>query len=1014
VKLIRQIRLRSVQGTTQAVFEIDLCELGPDRFVVNFRYGKQGKRLTDGTKTTLPVRRVEADRVVASLIRERRKKGYVDASAPVGGLIGAPPASTTPARSIPTPAPTITDPRAAIIVGLLQYPRTCRPSFPLHRVVWRAGELRIPEAAPALRNLLLNGDRALKVSRHNPPWRYALVWALARCQDPANIPVLAALHADTDRSPTVRRIAELALSDHLSGSDAQAFADQVQARLPNLIADAITACDIDALRTELALYLKHGPEDRHDVLYTLYLHGLGASRAMVLEQLKTIPLRRPGFRAVRRIFKAAELRGDGEVFGVVAHRFETTRAGDSWAPRSEKAYLPATRVFFRRRVWRTLRRLGEVGSPEYIDLAMGVLLAFSDDDTTGPNGDGLARLWCLAQILYRGHPQVRVNQRSLSVTVPAGSRGAVRAEAYPQLWDTHPEALVTLMVRSACGPVHQFAAAAFRALPAEWGLVGNAPLIAILGQAYETTVALGVDLAITRHNAARPDRPVIAALANCMVARGRKQAQDWISANPREFFADVGFTAGLILSPHADTRAFVRRALGSTLVTSADGQQIVAHVLAALLSGERDAASTSELLGDVGPLLLTEFASVTRGLSVAVIGDLLEHPLESVQGLGVALLLAHDTRPADLPAEVLAAPMLSAHASVRAAGVQLFGGLPDATLLERRAVLVDLCLNPHHEVRQAASPIIGRLGRQHPEFAEAVLVALIDALNEPEAQDGLHAEAVALIRRELQAALGHVALPPIWKLLQAPSSAAQELGGLLLERNVAPAELEVWRVAKLASHDILSVRHAAWEIYRQSVPRLRSEMAAAVLILDAKWEDSREFAFDFFGQHFGAEELTPKLLVSICDSVRPDVQQFGRGLVTRFFADADGATYLLELSQHPVASMQLFATNYLEQFASRHPARVLALRPYFATVLAGINKGRVAKKRVLSFLQHQAALDAQVAEMAAALVSELSLTISVEYKAAAIEILNEIRVRHPEVPVPLTLRSPPTRGRRAV
>src|SRR5690606_14721375 len=51
VKLLRQTRLRSVKGTTTSVFEVDLCEVGPGAFVVNFRFGKQGKRFIEGTKT---------------------------------------------------------------------------------------------------------------------------------------------------------------------------------------------------------------------------------------------------------------------------------------------------------------------------------------------------------------------------------------------------------------------------------------------------------------------------------------------------------------------------------------------------------------------------------------------------------------------------------------------------------------------------------------------------------------------------------------------------------------------------------------------------------------------------------------------------------------------------------------------------------------------------------------------------------------------------------------------------
>ena len=39
-----------------------------------------------------------------------------------------------------------------------------------------------------------------------------------------------------------------------------------------------------------------------------------------------------------------------------------------------RAYTWETRKFLRRRVWRTLRRLGELESPDFVKMAVGVLL----------------------------------------------------------------------------------------------------------------------------------------------------------------------------------------------------------------------------------------------------------------------------------------------------------------------------------------------------------------------------------------------------------------------------------------------------------------------------------------------------------------------------------------------------------------------------------------------------------------------------------------------------------------
>ena len=76
MRLVRQTRLRSVRGTTTSVFEVDMCEVGSGAFVVNFRFGKKGKRFTEGTKTTRPVGRDEAERIFLMFERLHNREDY--------------------------------------------------------------------------------------------------------------------------------------------------------------------------------------------------------------------------------------------------------------------------------------------------------------------------------------------------------------------------------------------------------------------------------------------------------------------------------------------------------------------------------------------------------------------------------------------------------------------------------------------------------------------------------------------------------------------------------------------------------------------------------------------------------------------------------------------------------------------------------------------------------------------------------------------------------------------------
>src|SRR5262249_3126455 len=67
-----------------------------------------------------------------------------------------------------------------------------------------------------------------------------------------------------------------------------------------------------------------GESARARVLEDLYGIDNDQVRTALLEYLRVAPFQANSFRFIRRIFKAAELRRDAEVFGQLAYRFEKT------------------------------------------------------------------------------------------------------------------------------------------------------------------------------------------------------------------------------------------------------------------------------------------------------------------------------------------------------------------------------------------------------------------------------------------------------------------------------------------------------------------------------------------------------------------------------------------------------------------------------------------------------------------------------------------------------------------
>lgn len=76
MRLIRQTTLYFQEGNSDKVYEVDLCEAGEGEYIVNFRYGRRGARLREGTKTSFPEPLDKAEKVFDRLVQSKLNKGY--------------------------------------------------------------------------------------------------------------------------------------------------------------------------------------------------------------------------------------------------------------------------------------------------------------------------------------------------------------------------------------------------------------------------------------------------------------------------------------------------------------------------------------------------------------------------------------------------------------------------------------------------------------------------------------------------------------------------------------------------------------------------------------------------------------------------------------------------------------------------------------------------------------------------------------------------------------------------
>jgi hypothetical protein len=197
------------------------------------------------------------------------------------------------------------------------------------------------------------------------------------------------------------------------------------------------------------------------------------------------------------------------------------------------------------------------------------------------------------------------------------------------------------------------------------------------------------------------------------------------------------------------------------------------------------------------------------------------------------------------------------------------------------------------------------------------------------------------------------------------------------------------------------IRQGAWALARAAKERFRIAPVALSRLCDARWEDSRAFAFEFV-RSFAPIDIVPDGVIAICDSIEPAVQRFGQTLMLEYWREEHAPRYLLRLSEHPSNNIQLLVSGLLERHARGNLTLLEQLLPCLTRVLSQVNRGGVAKQRVLEFLRHEAVGSAEAAALLAPLLERQSLTRAVSHRAPLIATLVDLHERYPSVPVPIS------------
>jgi hypothetical protein len=184
----------------------------------------------------------------------------------------------------------------------------------------------------------------------------------------------------------------------------------------------------------------------HEVIDALWRDNGPYARSCLLAIIARVKLTYGPWRALKRIFKEAEARGDTEVFGALAARFDAAYASRDYEVGRD------TLIYLCRRAWRFLRRMATTLPAGYADTAGEVLAWY-------PEGTRWSETWVANQIFH--HEGGKYTRSGFSL--PSRSSDMLKDRAFAELWKRSPRPLFSLLERARSDRVRAFAAGALKA-----------------------------------------------------------------------------------------------------------------------------------------------------------------------------------------------------------------------------------------------------------------------------------------------------------------------------------------------------------------------------------------------------------------------------------------------------------------------------------------------------------------------------------------------------------------------
>lgn len=1030
MKLIRNSRLRYQKDKSDKVYEVDLVELTsgePSRYLVNFRYGRKGSTLREGTKTRDPVTLEQAERLFDSVVVSKVNKGYQDQNA------------LSSYTSLQPKQPSSGFDHNTLINRIEQE----SSPYELARQIWRLRPVANPEVAYLIANKLGSDTWQLE---------YAILWTLGRVGSEANIDAIKPYLSHQDV-----RLATIALESLISLSP-KSERKRIYAELSGFelisVEEFVTQVDdFIAQRTakgSINLLLKKA------YLQSVFDEEMHQSLRDVLAKLPYAP---NAFQGIRYILKMSEFRLDANMFAAAYYRLEQSNPyfQRAWryhyspehgrldienelsSPESKLAHSQHTHNYLVRRQWRVLKQLGVNESPDFVRLATQLLLQFKDSDGKKPKTsevyeydqnwhrhvkavnhyDEFARYSTLNALLRSENPRYKRSDAGYVWKLSSDVVFEGRGEAFAHLWDQVPHNLLELILGSQCEPVCDFAVRALQDNTSYSDALSGDILVGILVRPYTACQNFALPLLETYLKRHALSTECLITLLNSDVEVAQNLALEQLD-KIRDLSKSVDVLAALLLMEKPSIHKWLEERMKRTaLFRSAQSELLMSLVLTLTdPQSESNSIETFEHAEWLSEWLNLHCKDAISTLSLSQIELLILSQHSPNVLIGCEFLMAVDVEWAQIPATIFEVIENNRSHKIQSYSVALLSKQSAEELVDNLSYLLKLLLKNNPSQRQAVLKTLPATYQRGSQHRPLVFGKLVDLLHKRELDSDLQQMIIGFIRQEFERELSLNSLDEVMSLATATSTMAHDLAYDVFADSYNARQLERILTASqwyaLAQSSTYALRALAIEHYVRTPATLLNanespeEPEPVLTLLNSQWQDVQDFAFEFCRNQMTSEHWNPESIVAVCDNPDERVQAFGRELLQRFFDESEGKQYLLKLSQHPAANVELFVTQLLAQYAANDEGMLLALKPYFVSVLSRVNRGRVAKDRVLKFLTEQADCSALVTEMVSDILVRQSLTSVQKDKAQILKAMLHLKKTNTHLDMPIKVTSPPS------